>query len=185
MQILLAAPFLVLAAILFTLLSAFGNLRRFAITIPAGVLAFGLGGAEGVRLAGHFGEPSAGPAAHSQANLTAAVARAAAGFGLGGLMGAIAVSLALMWALRVAPEWGLRTIAFCGALCSYFVLTTAAMVPINYALRAPDPPSWVFTGFEFIMATALSLLGAWMISGKPEGYRIARRAKRVADSARS
>lgn len=183
MQILFAAPFFVLAAILFTLLSAFGSLRRFAITIPAGVLAFGLGGAVGVTVAGYLGKSSAGTGAHAQAGLTAALSRAMAGFGLGGLIATIVVSLAMIWVLQMAPEWALRMIAFCGALCSYFVLATAAMVPINYLLRAPDPPSWVFTGFEFVMAAALSLLGAWMISGKPEGFRIARRAKRVADSA--
>ena len=93
MQILFAAPFLLLAAVLFTFLSAFGNLRRFAITVPAGILAFGLGGVAGVMVATHFGESSAGHAAHTQASSTAGLYRAEAGFGLGGLIAAIAASL--------------------------------------------------------------------------------------------
>lgn len=183
MQVLIAAPFLLLAAILFAFLSAFTSLRRYAIPASAGVLGFVAGGIAGWMTAATFYRPAVAHGPHAHAAAPYGFHWLLFAFAAGGAIMAAVSVLATKWILRAAPATAVRGIAFCGALGSYFLLVMMATVPINYVLKASDNVSWVFTDFEFVVAAVMSVLGALVISREPEGYRMPRRVKSAGKTA--
>jgi membrane glycosyltransferase len=166
MQIFYAAPFLLIAALLFGILSSIPAARRFAIIAPVGVIVFGPASLVGYfffvlvrsKIWGHnFPADRWDKAAYVITGLIAA-----------GL--AIFVSRLI---LQLLPALFLRLIVFCGALCSFFVLISAASIGLNIYLNhnSNAQQSLPLEIAEVCTSLMVSTSAAWLISRSPDRFR--------------
>jgi hypothetical protein len=159
MQIIYAAPFLLLAAILFTVLSLIPRLRRFAISVPTGAVAAGPGALIAYILFVLIRSKLWG-------NDFPADRWDAVAFVVGALVSAILAGLVTQMLLYFLPTFLLRIIVFSGAACSYFVLLIGSTIGIHaWVNRGMDTGHSATRGMlMFWSGLILSCGGAWFIS---------------------
>ena len=120
MQILFAAPFILAAAIAFTMLSVVPKARRWAIPIPTGVIGAGptslIGLFVGAVVIHSIPGPSHGPI----------IAFCCAG-ALTGLVGGIFIGAIARFVASILPAILLRMAVLVAGWCSYFVLIAASL----------------------------------------------------------
>ena len=168
MQLLFAAPFLLVAALAFTILAAVPPWRRWAIPIPTAVIAsgpslFAVIGAELLiaHLLGHDVNTNPGPGRQA---LIAAFSLAV----LGGIVGGIAAGVVARFLTGILPRVLLRSAIVIAAWCSYFVLFVALNIAASARLRLPDSIALP------LVEAALALVGAWFTARNPEPFRTSR-----------
>jgi len=161
---LFAAPFLIVAALCFSGLSAFRRTRRYAILVPAGVvsagpaLLFGLmvqGLAARLLLKHDLGKP----VEWGIILVTASV------------MVVIAVSIIRMILLNT-PARFVRMVVICGGFCSYMVISLAVWLWIAHLIANYLRDSRLTIIVALSTAVFCSSVGAWFIARNPETYSI-------------
>lgn len=168
MQIIFAAPFLLPAAISFTVLAAFGRLRRFAVTIPTGIIASAPGGFAGLIAVTVLAEKFTHSARPYDTSKAFAYAVPIGTFGFCGLATAVVAALVMRWILKFAHGWCIRVIVFGGAFCSYCILLAVVSGLLDFALSDYRPPNWLLV----ITSLIVSFSAAALISAKSEMFRI-------------
>jgi hypothetical protein len=167
MQIIYAAPFLLTAAILFTILAAIPKTRRFAITVPTGIIASGPGCLAGyiafvltrAKIWGHDF-----PADRWDIMV----------YILSGLCVLTLAAFVARLVLAAASTLVIRIIIFAGAFCSYFILIISAMIGLHayFTRHQFVQPSNVRGAVMLCLSLLLSCLGAWFISRHPNEFKI-------------
>ncbi|MGA7522753.1 MAG: hypothetical protein WBW84_09725 [Acidobacteriaceae bacterium] len=161
MQILFAAPFLLAAALAFTILAAVPRWRRWAIPIPTGIIASGpclLAIAIIEILAVRAISGNAWPG--RWANILYIVSSV-----VGGIFGGVAAGIVTRLLTCVLPRPLLRAALTVAAWCSYFVLFTALDIAATaYWHLHSGPASW-------IVGASLTFIGAWLVASNPESFR--------------
>jgi hypothetical protein len=170
MAILYAAPFLLIAAILFSVFAAIPTTRRFAIMAPTGAIAFGPASLIGYflvvlvrsKLWGH----------NFAADRWDAIAYVMSGF----LAATVAVLLVRL-ILRFLPAFIVQLIVFGGAFCSYFVLICSVSFGVRIYLRRNTVVQHSTALGIVLLCTfvLLSAVGAWFTSMHPNQFRSSRR----------
>jgi len=160
MQILFAAPFLVAAGLVFTILSLIPPARRWAIPVPTGIVSAGPSFllallTEGL-LVHWFGPAGSWDRWHPW------LALAAIGGAAGGLIAGF-----LAWILaQLLPEFLLRAAVFIAAWCSYFVVIVAfEMTSSHFGWFRGQ--GLIILGLEIL----LSGIGASFIAKRSEDFR--------------
>lgn len=163
MQLLFAAPFLLAAALAFTILAVIPPWRRWALPIPSGILASGPSlfatlGAELLvaHLLGHDNGP-APPRAVLLSGLSIAV--------LGGILGGVAAGVIARLLAATLPRLLLRMAVLVSAWCSDFVLLIALNIAVSARWPLPD------TGALPIAEALLALIPAWFTARNPDPFR--------------
>ena len=174
MQVLIVAPFLLAAGLVFTLLSVFPPWRRWAIPIPTGITAAGPCLIVALILVGVLARLVA--PSHPWGGLFADVYLGLAAFGA--VVGGVLAGISARFAASLLPFLLLRLTVFVAAWCSYFVLTCAAGFLLNLAapLRAGG---WIAGLVIVVINFTLSFIGAWFTGRSSESFRPAR--TRMAD----
>jgi hypothetical protein len=165
MQILFAAPLILAAGIVFTVLSLIPRARRWAIPIPCGILGSGafacLAIFVGIVVTQFIESPT--PTRYPLLAFYWAAA-------ISGLAGGVAVGAAARWVAAILPAVLLRLAVFFAAWCSYFVLMAGLLIFVNARFSGPIVRSSITAiGLELL----LSLTGAWFIARRSEGFAIA------------
>jgi hypothetical protein len=166
MQIMFAAPFIVGAGIVFTVLSLIPRARRQAIPIPTGIIGAGpaslLGFIVGALLI-HF-------AVHDWPNRTGLVVYlgGAAFAGLAGGIGCWFLARLIAWFL---PAPLLRLAVFVAGWCSYFVVITGALFFVRLSIEGHSNSGWPVVVLTLSLELLLSFVGAWLIARKSEEFR--------------
>ena len=171
MQILYAAPFLLLAAILFSVLAAIPSTRRFAIIAPTGAIVFGPASLIGYfvvllvrsKIWGHDF-----PADRWDG----------AAYVMSGLIAAGIVILILRIVLRFLPALMFQLVVFAGAFCSYFVLFCAANFGSQFYLHWNAGIHYSIAVGVLILGISLLLCacGAWLTSRYSSQFRTQRQS---------
>jgi hypothetical protein len=164
MQFFFAAPFLIVAALCFSWLSAFKRTRRYAILVPAGIISAGPAFILGVIVSGLamrllLKHDLAKPVDWGIIFVTACITVA------------IAISVIRTILLNAAALF-VRVVVMCGGFCSYMVILLTAWVFIAHLLaRYLRDPRLVIV---IVLSTAAfcSAIGAWFIARNPETYSI-------------
>ena len=159
MAILYAAPFVLLAAIAFIVLSLVPKARGWAIPIPAGILGFGVSALLGLGAVAFWVTHPARPMGR--------------GFlipfmccgGFTGLVGGGLTWVVARWAASIFPALLLRIAVFVAAWCSYFVVLAALLLWGEYRFELKDASLWL--GAD----AALALAGAWFVSLRAGQFR--------------
>jgi hypothetical protein len=166
MQILYAAPFLLLAAIVFSVLSVVPRARRWAIPIPTGILgagAFALVGFGAVA----FWINLPGPRPMGRGSLIPFFTAGA----LSGLLGGVLTWFLARWVASILSAILLRVAVFAAGWCSYFVVLAAILLWGDYRFQPKD--TYLGFGIEVLLA----FVGAWLISKRSGEFRPRRRAE--------
>jgi hypothetical protein len=166
MQILYAAPFLLLAALVFSVLSVVPRARRWAIPIPTGVLgagAFALVGFGAVA----FWINLPGPRPMGRGFLIPFFTAGA----LSGLLGGVLTWFIARWAASILSAILLRVAVFAAGWCSYFVVLAALLLWGDYRFQLKD------TSLGFGIEVLPALVGAWLISMRSGEFRPRRRVE--------
>ena len=168
MQVLFAAPFILAAGVVFTVLSLIPRTRRLALPIPAGILCSGPFSWFGIFLvlsATPFLEPE--PARHSLAAFlgAAAVTGVAGGF-FTWVLARFVASILLAALLRVA--------VFIAGLCSYFVLIAGSLLFVQTRGAGSPGEGWAIIVMTLSLELLLSFIGAWFVAQRSEEFRPAR-----------
>lgn len=164
MQILFAAPFLLAAALAFTILAAFPRGRRWAIPIPTGILAsapcfFAVFGGE--LLAAHWLGHDLGPGRKALlVYLSIAI--------LAGILGGVAAGIVARLLTGILSRLLLRAALIAAAACSYFVLFILLDIAASSWWRLSDNAA------VWIAGLVLSFTGAWLTTRNPEPFRSSR-----------
>jgi len=169
MAILYAAPFVLLAAIVFIVLSLTPRAGRWAISIPAGILGFGASALLGLGAVAFWVTHPARPM--GRGFLTPFLFCGA----FTGLLGGVVTWVIARWAASMLPALALRIAVFVAAWCSYFVVLAGLLVWGEYRFELKDASLW------FGADAVLALIAAWFISGSPEQFRPRRRSGKLAD----
>lgn len=168
MQLFFAAPFLLAAALAFTILAAVPRWRRWAIPIPSGVIAsnpclFVIIGGE--LLVAHFlGYDTATHPAPGRNILIACLCIAI----LGGIGGGVAAGVAARFVTGILPRVLLRIAILIAAGCSYFVLFAVLSIAASARWHLPDNAAVWITG------DVLAFVAAWLTARNPESFRSSR-----------
>lgn len=161
MQLLFAAPFLLAAALAFTILAAVPRWRRWAILIPTGTIAAGpcffvaFGAGLWIdHLLGH----DTGPERRSLLLYFSLAI-------LAGILGGVAAGIISRFLTGILPRVLLRVTVFIAAGCSYFVLFLALDIAASARWHLPE------NGWFWSAGAVLSLVGAWLTAANPEPFR--------------
>jgi hypothetical protein len=164
MQLLFAAPFLLAAALAFTILAAVPRWRRWAIPIPTGILASApclFAGMGGVLLINHLLGYDTGPEPK--------ILLVCLSIGIpAGILGGAAAGIVARLLTGILPRLVLRTAIVIAAWCSYFVLLVVLDIAATARWRLPDSMALP------IVEAVLALIGAWLIARNPEPFRSSR-----------
>jgi hypothetical protein len=169
MQILYAAPFLLLAAIVFSVLSVVPRARGWAIPIPAGILgagAFALVGFGAVA----FWVNRSGPRPMGRGFLIPFFLCGA----LTGLLGGVLTWVIARWVASILSAILLRAAVFAAGWCSYFVVLGALVLWAAYRFQLKS------TGLGFSAGALLTCIAAWLVSGRFRQFR----PRRASDASR-
>lgn len=161
MWILFAAPFVVLAGVVFTLLSLVPGARRWAIPVATGVVGAEPASLVGLRAVAYWiNHPPLRPTGHSF--LVEFICAGA----LTGLTGGIVTWFAARWVAAKLPAILLRLVVFVAGSCSYGAVLAALLLWAGhrFGLRETSALAW---GVELFLA----FLGAWTVSGRAEEFR--------------
>ncbi len=171
MQIIFAAPFVLAAALVFTILSLIPRARRWAIPIPAGIIAAGpsllvVFIVEALTI--HFFDHTAWP------GRWASILYVSSGI-LGGIVGGVGVAVLASFVANVLPRPLLRLAVVLTGWCSYFVmlLTLAFVMDQQFSLYSGPFRGWseaLALGLELL----LSLTGAILVAQNAEQFRTRR-----------
>jgi hypothetical protein len=162
MQIMFAAPFLLAAGLVFTILSLISPARRWGIPVPTGILAAApslIVALLIVSLLAHWFAPTRdwqGWWAGSWLGIAGAAA----------LLGGVIAGVAALLAACALPALLLRAAVFIAAWCSYFVLVVASEIAGSH-LGLPRGNPLETLGLEFL----LSFICAFFIAKRSEGFR--------------
>jgi len=168
MQLLFAAPFLLAAALAFTILAAVPRWRRWAIPLPSGVIAsnpclFIIIGTE-LLIAHLLGYDTATHPAPGRKILIACLSIAI----LGGLVGGVAAGYLARLLTATLPRVLLRIAIVMAAWCSYFVLFVVLNIAASARWHLSDNAAvWITGG-------VLAFVGAWFTARNPEPFRSGR-----------
>jgi len=164
MQILFAAPFILLAGIVFTVLSIVPRARRWAIPIPTGIIGAGptslVGLFVGAVVIHSLPGPGRGPI------IAFCCAGAVTGLVGGFLTGAIARFVA-----SILPAILLRLTVFVAGWCSYFVLIAGALFFVHTSGGGLYGEGWPIVTMTISLELLLSFISAWFIARKSEEFR--------------
>jgi hypothetical protein len=164
MQILFAAPFLLAAGLVFTVLSLIPPARRWGIPIPTGILATGPGFIVGVIVIGLSRELLK----FSTDSFRLIILGAAP---LAIICGLVTGVVARLIASLLSP-FLLRASVLLAAFCSYFVVVVSTEIAIHVWLSHSTPSHSAERGmFMFCAALLISSLGAWFIGKASEDFR--------------
>ena len=160
MQILYAAPFLLLAALVFSVLSVVPRARRWAIPIPTGILgagAFALVGFGAVAFWINF----SGPRPMGRGFLIPFFTAGA----LSGLLGGVLTWFLARWVASILSATLLRVAVIAAGWCSYFVVLAALLLWGDYRFQLKD----IYLGFG--IEVLLAFIAAWLISTRSGEFR--------------
>jgi uncharacterized membrane protein YfcA len=164
MQILFAAPFILLAGIVFTVLSVIPRARRWAIPIPTGVIGAGptslVGLFVGAVMIHSLPRPGHGPI------IAFCCAGAVTGLVGGFLTGAIARFVA-----SILPAILLRLTVLVAGWCSYFVLIAGSLLFVHTRNSSLYDFGWPIVTAMIALELLLSFVGAWFVAQKSEEFR--------------
>jgi hypothetical protein len=164
MQILFAAPFILLAGIVFTVLSVIPRARRWAIPIPTGVI-----GAMPTSLVGLFAGavvihsipgPGRGPI----------IAFCCAGV-LTGLVGGILIGAIARFVASILPAILLRLAVLVAGWCSYFVLIAGSLFFMHTRNSSLYGVGWPIVTTTIALELLLSFIAGWFVARKSEEFR--------------
>jgi hypothetical protein len=161
MQILFVAPFLLAAALAFTLLAAVPQWRRWAIPIPTGILAAApslFAGMGAVLLINHLLGYDAGPQPK--------IILVCLSIGIpAGILGGAAAGIIAHLLTGILPRLILRSAVLVAAWCSYFVL----LIVLDIAAAS----HWSLTNSlaSWLVEASLAFIGAWLVARKPDPFR--------------
>jgi hypothetical protein len=164
MQILYEALFLLLAAIVFSVLSMVPRARGWAIPIPTGILgagAFALVGFGAVA----FWINHPGPRPMTRNFLVPFFTAGA----LTGLLGGALTWVVARWVASILSAILLRVTVFAAGWCSYFVVLAALLLWGDYRFQLKD--TYLGFGIEVLLA----FIAAWFISTRSGEFRPRRR----------
>jgi hypothetical protein len=166
MQVIFAAPFILLAGIVFCSLSIIPRARRWAIPIPTGVIVSGpclLAVLMFEALAGHFLLHDSWPAWLVTTYLSIGV--------LAAVVGGIAAGILARFAAALLPRLLLRLAVFVAAWCSYLVVAWGAESLLS-SLNSPKEMRTQVPGLlTFAVEVLLSFIGAFFIAQRSEEFR--------------
>ena len=164
MPILFAAPFILLAGIVFTVLSIVPRARRWAIPIPTGVIGAGPTSLVGLFVAAveihSFPGPGRGPI----------IAFCCAG-AVTGLVGGILFGAVARFIASILPAILLRLAVFVTGWCSYFVLIAGSLFFVHSRNSSLYDFGWPIVTTMIALELLLSLIGAWFVARKSEEFR--------------
>lgn len=169
MQILFAAPFILAAGIVFTVLSLIPRARRWAIPIPCGILGAGafacLAFFVGIVVTELTQSPT--PTRYSLHALYWAAA-------ISGLAGGVAVGAGVRWIAALLPGLLLRLAVFLAAWCSYVVLIMGLWLWVNVRPLGPVVRSQIAGVVGISLETLLNFIGAGLIAQRSDEFRYCR-----------
>jgi hypothetical protein len=164
MQILFAAPFIVLAGIVFTVFSIVPRARRWAIPIPTGIIGAGPTSLVGLFVAAvvihSIPGPSRGPI----------IAFCCAG-ALTGLVGGFLTGAIARFVASILPAFLLRLAVLVAAWCSYFVLIAGSLFFVHTRNSSLYVFGWPIVTTTIALELLLSFIGAWFLVRKSEEFR--------------
>jgi hypothetical protein len=169
MQIIFAAPFILLAGIVFTVLSVIPRARRWALPIPCGILGAGVFACLAM-FAGIVVTQLTQSPTPTRYPLLAFYWAAA----ISGLAGGVATGAAARWVAALLPDVLLRLAVFFAAWCSYFVLMAGLLFSVNVRASGPVVRSAIAGGIAIGVELVLSFIGAWFIAQRAEDFRYRR-----------
>jgi len=163
MQIIYAAPFFFAAGSFFILLSSFSATRRDAITVPAGILAFGLGSLIvylfsaliGYKVFGHQGP---------------ATSLNGAAYVLGGLASSFIFAKFVRSTAPSLNEVVFRLAVAGSAFCSYFAILMVAHVALNIEFHYADHGTFAIGVFVAILLASTYAGWHWFKAAEPAGF---------------
>jgi hypothetical protein len=153
MQIMYAAPFLLTAGIAFIVLSSVPRLRRWAITVPTGVVAFGPGALAAFLVAALIADKVLGY--HGAANWTFAVF-----YVLGGIAAAIVAAFLARHAMPFLGNPLRRAAIAIAAFCSYYVVLLGIRIASASIFPKLEPLGWLIPATIGIISAA----AAWLLA---------------------
>ena len=168
MQVLFAAPFILAAGVVFTVLSLIPRTRRLALPIPAGILCSGPFSWFGMFLvlsATQFFKPE--PTRYSLAALFGAAAVTA-------VVGGFFTWLLARFVASILPAALLRVAVFIAGLCSYFVLIAGSLLFVQTRGAGSPGEGWAVIVLTLSLELLLSFIGAWFVAQRSEEFRPAR-----------
>jgi hypothetical protein len=154
-----AAPFVLLAGLVFTVLSLVPKARRWAIPIPTGILGAGPSALLGLGAVAFWMTHPARPMGRS-----ALIPFVCCGASTG-LLGGVITWVLARWAASILPALLLRGAVLVAAWCSYFVVLAALLLWGEYRFELKDASLW------FGADAVLALIGAWFLSLRAEQFR--------------
>jgi uncharacterized membrane protein YeiH len=169
MAILYAAPFLLLAAIVFSVLSVVPKARGWAIPIPTGILGAGPFSLMGLGVGALWIRFSGAGTSHPMGRGTL-IAFFCAG-AVTGVAGGILTWVLARWVASILSAILLRAAVFAAGWCSYLVVLAAILLWGNY--RFPLKDTYVGFGIEVLLA----FIAAWLISTRSGEFRPRRRVE--------
>jgi len=165
MWILFAAPFVLLAAVVFSVLSVLPAARKWALAIPTGILGAGpssLVGLGACALWIHYSESRMMGRSFLIVFLSAGAVT--------GLVGGIVIWGIARWLASLLSPLLLRLAVFLGGWCSYFAVMSALLLWADARFGLQKGGVWAVSA-EVVVA----LVGAWLISEKAGQFRPRRR----------
>lgn len=168
MAILFAAPFILAAGVVFTVLSLIPRTRRLALPIPAGILCSGPFSWFGIFLvlsATPSFEPE--PTRHSLAAFFGAAAVTA-------VVGGFFTWVLARFVASILPAALLRVAVFLAGLSSYFVLIAGSLLFVQTRGAGSPGEGWAIIVLTLSLELLLSFIGAWFVAQRSEEFRPAR-----------
>ena len=163
MQILYAAPFILAAGLIFTVLSVIPVGRKWAIPIPTGVIAAGPSSLACFFLVALVREHLAQSGPVDRWDLVAYIG--------GGVIGGIVAGVLAYFVTCLLPRVILTLAVFLAAGCSYFVLIVGSLLAAQVRLRVSGDRS-TFSGLLVICVEMLiSFIAAFFVAQKQEQFR--------------
>lgn len=169
MQIMFAAPFILLAGIVFTVLSVIPRARRWAIPIPCGILGAGAFACLAIFVGIVVTQFTQSPTPTRYPLLAFYWAAA-----ISGLVGGVATGAAARWVAALLPAVLLRLAVFFTAWCSYFVLIAGLLLSVNLRVFGPVVRSPIASVMAICLEILLSFIGGWFIAQRSEEFRYRR-----------
>jgi hypothetical protein len=179
MQILYAAPFLVLAAVSFFVCASIPRLRTYALVIPVGFLTFGVGALIAYFIFALIMEKFGYKGPATWFYLIPYVA--------GGLLTAVVCTTAYKGVVAVLPLWIIRTGLLIGSICSALVLGSVINIAsISYIPSAKPLWAWSVIALITLYVTASVVCHAALFRPQPLHWFLQRIFKpSTADSSQS
>ena len=159
-----AAPFILLAGIVFTVLSVIPRARRWAIPIPTGVIGAGptslVGLFVGAVMIHSIPGPGRGPI----------IAFCCAG-AVTGLVGGILIGAIARFVASILPAILLRLAVLVAGWCSYFVLIAGSLFFVHTLNSSLYDVGWPIVTTTIVLELLVSFIGAWFLAHKSEDFR--------------